>query len=55
MTEHEIEVFVSKMIWAIAGISSECGNAVMDILDLENYEKVSKMQKENINFKEGES
>lgn len=37
---------VAKQIWAIAGISPEHGNAVMDIIGEEAYEKVMRLQSE---------
>lgn len=36
----------AKKIWAIAGISPEYGNAVMDIIGEEAYEKVMRLQSE---------
>lgn len=37
---------VAKQIWAIAGITPEHGNAVMDIIGEEAYEKVMRLQSE---------
>lgn len=54
MTEHETQVFVAKKIWAIAALSPACGNAVMDVLGLETYEKVSKLQMEALDKEKGE-
>lgn len=50
MTKKQIEVEVAKKIWEIAGISEKHGNAVMDIIGEEAYERVMKLQKENILF-----
>lgn len=50
MSKHITEVEVAKKIWEIAGISSEYGNAVMDVIGEEAYEKVMKLQKENLLF-----
>lgn len=50
MTKKQIEVEVAKKIWKIAGISAKHGNAVMDIIGEEAYERVMKLQKENILF-----
>lgn len=52
MSKHIIKVEVAKKIWEIAGISSEYRNAVMDLIGEEAYEKVMKMQKENLLFAE---
>lgn len=46
MTKKDIEIKVAKRICEIAGISSEYGNAVRDIIGEEAYEKVMKLQKE---------
>ena len=48
MTKKQIEVEVAKKIWEIASISAKHGNAVMDIIGEEAYERVMKLQKENI-------
>ena len=48
MTKKQIEIEVAKKIWEIAGISEKHGNAVMDIIGEEAYERVMKLQKENI-------
>ena len=50
MTKKQIEVEVAKKIWEIASISAKHGNAVMDIIGEEAYERVMKLQKENILF-----
>ena len=50
MTKKQIEVEVAKKIWEIASISKKHGNAVMDIIVEEAYERVMKLQKENILF-----
>ena len=50
MSKHITKVEVAKKIWEIAGISSEYGNAVMDVIGKEAYEKVMKLQKENLLF-----
>ena len=50
MTKKQIEVEVAKKIWEIAGISAKHGNAVMDIIGEEAYERVMKLQKETILF-----
>ena len=50
MSKHITEVKVAKKIWEIAGISSEYGNAVMDVIGEEAYEKVMELQKENLLF-----
>lgn len=42
----DIEIDAAKKIWAIAGISPEYGNAVMDIIGEEAYEKVMRLQSE---------
>ena len=41
-----IKIDVAKRIWKIAGLSPEHGNAVMDILGEEAYQKVMHLQKE---------
>ena len=48
MSKHITKVEVAKKIWEIAGISSEYGNAVMDVIGEEAYEKVMELQKENL-------
>ena len=50
MSKHITKVEVAKKIWEIAGISSEYGNAVMDVIGEEAYEKVMELQKENLLF-----
>lgn len=40
-----VKVFVSKLIWKVAGISPKWGNRVMDILGEERYNKVMRYQK----------
>ena len=42
----KLKIIISKLIWKIAGISSKCGNQVMDILGYENYCKVMNYQRE---------
>lgn len=54
MCKHALEVEVAKKIWEIARISPKHGNAVMDILGEEAYEKVMRLQKENALFAEFE-
>ena len=44
----KIKIFISKLIWKIAGISSKWGNRVMDTLGYEKYCKVMKYQKMNL-------
>lgn len=36
----KLKIFVSKLIWKIAGISPELGNIVMDVLGVDLYRKV---------------
>ena len=50
MSKHITQVEVAKKIWAIAGISSEYGNAVMDVIGEDAYKKVMELQKENLLF-----
>ena len=50
MSKYITKVEVAKKIWEIAGISSEYGNAVMDVIGEEAYEKVMELQKENLLF-----
>ena len=44
-TMKNLEVKAAKKIWEIAGESPEMGNAVMDLLGDEGYNKVMEMQK----------
>ena len=44
------KIIISKLIWKMAGLSSNCGNKVMDILGYDNYIKIMRYQK--LNFKE---
>lgn len=44
----KLKILFSKLIWKIAGISSEWGNRVMDTLGYENYCEVMKYQKETL-------
>ena len=50
MSKHITQVEVAKKIWAIAGISSEYGNAVMDVIGEDAYNRVMRLQKENLLF-----
>ena len=50
MSKHITKVEVAKLIWEIAGKSAEYGNAVMDVIGEEAYEKVMELQKENLLF-----
>lgn len=36
----KLKIFISKLIWKIAGISPELGNIVMDVLGVDLYRKV---------------
>lgn len=36
----KLKIFVSKLLWKIAGISPEWGNRVMDVLGVDLYRKV---------------
>lgn len=47
MANQKIEINVAKEIWAIAGISPEHGNAVMDVIGEEAYKNVMKLQATN--------
>ncbi len=42
--EKQIEIEVAKEIWTICKKSPEHGNAVMDVIGEEAYEKVMKLQ-----------
>mgnify|MGYP001237650712 FL=1 len=42
--EKQIEIEVAKEIWNICKKSPEHGNAVMDVIGEEAYEKVMKLQ-----------
>ena len=42
----ETEILVAKEIWKIAGKSSDYGNAVMDLLGEEIYNKIMTLQSE---------
>lgn len=50
MSSYSMQVEVAKLIWKIAGISSEHGNAVMDVLGAEAYQNVMKLQREDSNI-----
>ena len=50
MSSYATKVEVAKLIWEIAGKSAEYGNAVMDLIGKEAYEKVMELQKENLLF-----
>ena len=50
MSKYITQVEVAKMIWTIAGISSEYGNAVMDVIGEDAYNRVMRLQKENLLF-----
>lgn len=43
-----VKIIISKLLWKVAGISSDWGNRVMDILGYENYCKVMYYQGLNL-------
>lgn len=47
MSSFITRIEVAKLIWEIAGKSTEYGNAVMDIIGEDAYENVMKLQKES--------
>ena len=42
------KIFISKLLWKIAGVSPEWGNMVMDILGIDLYRKVMWYQEQEI-------
>ena len=48
MSSYLMQVEVAKLIWKIAGISAEHGNAVMDVIGNDAYMNVMELQKEKI-------
>lgn len=49
MSKNEIlEIAVAKEIWKICKISPDHGNAVMDLVGEEVYQKISKLQSKDI-------
>lgn len=47
MANQKIEIDVAKKIWAIADISPEHGDAVMDVIGEDGYKNVMKLQAAN--------
>ena len=45
VTEETLQIVVAKAIWAIAGVSPEHENAVLDTLGIQSYLHIAELQK----------